>query len=65
MYKKMLTEMEHKNEERVRDIQRKFREDIHRYVRDKEEEAKYFQSEREIFEDRISELENELNSIKE
>jgi len=46
MYKKMLNDNEAKHEQRVRDIQRSFSEEMQRLAITKEEEAKYSQSER-------------------
>ncbi len=44
MYKAILAEMEVKNDERIRDIQKKFKEEMQKVIFDKEEEAKFFQS---------------------
>lgn len=40
--------MEAKNDERIREIQKKFKEEMQKFIIDKEEEAKYFQSEKEV-----------------
>lgn len=56
MYKTILAEMEVKNDERIKDIQKKFKEEMQKIILDKEEEAKYFQSEKEILEETISDL---------
>lgn len=53
MYKGIISQMEIKNDERMKDIQKKFKEEVHRLIIDKEEEAKYFQSEKEILEEAI------------
>lgn len=57
MYKKMLNENEAKHEQRLKDIQRTFNEEIQKIIFSKEEEAKFAQSEKELLEGRISELE--------
>ena len=44
MYKKMLGENEIKHEQRLKDIQRSFSEEIQKIILSKEEEAKYAQS---------------------
>lgn len=46
MYKSILAEMEAKNDERIKEIQKKFKEEMQKFIFDKEEEAKYFQSEK-------------------
>ena len=46
MYKKMLNENETKHEQRVKDIQKSFSEEMQRLAFAKEEEAKYAQSEK-------------------
>ncbi len=56
--------MEIKNDERMKDIQKKFKEEVHRLIIDKEEEAKYFQSEKEILEEAIEQLQNEAEGLK-
>ena len=56
MYKTILAEMEVKNDERIKDIQKKFKEEMQKIILDKEEEAKYFQSEKEILEETITDL---------
>jgi hypothetical protein len=58
MYKKMLNENEAKHEQRLKDIQRTFNEEMQKIIYSKEEEAKFAQSEKELLEGRISELEN-------
>lgn len=58
MYKKMLNENEVKNEQRLKDIQRNFNEEMQKVIYSKEEEAKFAQSEKELLEGRIAELEN-------
>lgn len=65
MYKKMLGENEIKHEQRLKDIQRSFSEEIQKIILSKEEEAKYAQSEKELLEGRISELENEVSELRE
>lgn len=44
MYKKMLNENEIKHEQRIKDIQKSFNEEMQRLISAKEEEAKYAQS---------------------
>lgn len=56
MYKKMLNENEVKHEQRLKDIQKGFNEEIQKIIISKEEEAKYAQSEKELLEGRINEL---------
>ncbi len=57
MYKKLLLESEMKNEARIRDIQSGFKIQIKRLLEEKEQDAKYAQSEKELLENRIAELE--------
>ena len=54
----MLNENEVKNEQRLKDIQRNFNEEMQKVIYSKEEEAKFAQSEKELLEGRIAELEN-------
>lgn len=65
MYKKMLNENEAKHEQRIKDIQKGFNEEMQKIIASKEEEAKYAQSEKELLEERIEELEAELTQLKE
>ena len=60
----MLNENEVKHELRVKDIQKNFNEEIQRLIISKEEEAKYSQSEKELLEARIEELEAEVSVMK-
>jgi len=53
MYKKIVSEMEVKNEERSKEMQRRLSEEMQKLIATKEEEAKYFQSEREFLEQKI------------
>lgn len=64
MYKKLLAECEAKNEIRIREIQNSFKEEMRILIEEKEEEAKYSQSEKEILEGRIEELEAELAALR-
>lgn len=64
MYKTILAEMEVKNDERIKDIQKKFKEEMQKVIMDKEEEAKYFQSEKEILEETITDLESQISDLK-
>lgn len=57
MYKKLLLESEMKNEARIRDIQSGFKIQIKRLLEEKEQDAKYAQSQKELLENRIAELE--------
>ena len=57
MYKGIIADMESKSDERLKESQKKWTEEIQKYIRDKEEEARYFQSERELLEERIEALE--------
>ena len=57
MYKKMYHESEDKHESRLKEIQKRFSNEISMLIKQKEEEAKYAQAEKEMLEDRISELE--------
>jgi hypothetical protein len=54
MYKKMLHDNEVKNEQRLKDTQRNFNEEMQKVIYSKEEEAKFAQSEKELLEGRIS-----------
>ena len=45
--------MEAKNEDRLKESQKKWNQEIKQFIKDKEEEARYFQSERELLEERI------------
>lgn len=65
MYKKLLLESEMKNEARIRDIQNGFKIQIKRLLDEKEQDAKYAQSQKELLENRIAELEQILNDLKE
>lgn len=65
VYKQIIAEMEAKNEERIRIMQVKFNEEIQRYIKDKEEEAKFIQSEKEILEKHILDLEAQIAKLKE
>lgn len=65
MYKRLLQESQIKNEARIREIQSSFKAEIKVLLEEKEEEAKYAQSEKEILENRIEELEGIVNSLKE
>jgi len=46
VYKKIIKEMESKNEERIKDLQRRFKEELSRIIISKEEEVKFIQSEK-------------------
>ena len=48
MYKSIIVDMEAKNEERIKLIQTKFREEQQRVIKEKEEEARFVQSEKEV-----------------
>lgn len=50
MYKGIISEMEGKNDERLKESQKKWTEEIQIFIKDKEEEARYFQSEKELLE---------------
>jgi len=50
MYKQIIAEMETKNEERLGQIQKKFNEEVQRFIKDKEQEARFYQSEKEVLE---------------
>lgn len=58
MYKGIIAQMESKNDQLLKESQRKSNAEIQRYIKDKEEEARYFQSERELLEERIEALES-------
>ena len=60
MYKKMYNESEIKHEARLKEIQKRFCTEISMLISQKEEEAKYSQSEKELLEERIAELEERL-----
>lgn len=64
MYKKLLAECETKNEIRIREIQSSFKLEIKRLLDEKEEDAKYAQSQKELLENRIEELEAILAQLK-
>lgn len=53
MYKQIISDMEAKNQERIRITQIRMREEIQRHIKDKEQEAKFIQSEKEIMEKKI------------
>ena len=53
MYKKMVHEMELKHETRIKEVQKKFSIEIRKLIDEKEQEAKYAQSEKELLENRI------------
>lgn len=65
VYKQIIADMEAKNEERIRIMQIRFNEEIQRYIKDKEEEAKYIQSEKECLEKHILDLEGQITKLKE
>ena len=65
MYKRLLQESEIKNESRIKEIQSNFKLEIKKILEEKEEEAKFAQSEQEILEARIEELEGIINNLKE
>ena len=44
MYKKMMAELEEQMQQRVKDLQDIFNDEIKKIIQDKEEEAKYVQS---------------------
>ena len=46
MYKKMMGELEEQMQQRVKDLQDIFNDEIKKIIQDKEEEAKYVQSEK-------------------
>ena len=56
MYKKLLAESEAKYEVRMKNMQLSFTEKMDQLLKDKEEEAKYAQSEKEALEDEIERL---------
>ena len=60
----MLHEMEVKHEARIKEIQKKFSTEIHRLIQEKEDEAKYAQSEKELLEKRIFELEQIIDDLR-
>lgn len=60
----MLNENEIKQEQRIREIQKTFNEEMQRFILSKEEEAKFTQSEKELLENRIAELEQEVASLR-
>lgn len=64
MYKRMLGEMEKASEKRVRALQAHFSEEVHKMILAKEEEARYVQSEKELLENRIYELEEHIAALK-
>jgi hypothetical protein len=53
MYKSIIADMEEKNEERIKLLQVKFREELQKLIKEKEEEARFVQSEKEVLEGRI------------
>jgi hypothetical protein len=57
MYKRLLQECENKSEARIKEIQGNFKTEIKKLITEKEEEAKYAQSEKEMLENRIEEME--------
>ena len=48
MYKSIIADMEEKNEERIKVLQVKFREELQKMIKEKEEEARFVQSEKEV-----------------
>lgn len=48
VYKKIIKEMETKNEERIRELQKKFKDELNKIIASKEEEVKFVQSEKEL-----------------
>ena len=46
MYKRMMGELEEQMQQRVKDLQDIFNDEIKKIIQDKEEEAKYVQSEK-------------------
>lgn len=64
MYKRLHQEGEARNEARIKDIQNNFKEELRVLIEEKEEEAKYAQSEKELLEGRIEELESIINELK-
>lgn len=56
MYKKLLAESESNYEVRMKNMQISFTEKMEQLLKDKEEEAKYAQSEKEALEDEIDRL---------
>lgn len=64
MYKKLLAECETKNELRIREIQSSFKLEIKRLLDEKQEDAKYAQSQKELLENRIEELESILAELR-
>ena len=48
MYKSIIADMEHKNEERVKIMQARFREELQKMIKEKDEEARFVQSEKEV-----------------
>ena len=65
MYKRMINEMESTHEKRIRALQACFSEEMQKIILIKEEEAKYVQSEKELLENRIYELEEVIAGLKE
>lgn len=48
MYKQIVANMEGKNEERIRIMQIRMKDEIQKHIKGKEQEAKFIQSEKEI-----------------
>lgn len=61
----MINEMETTHEKRIRALQAYFSEEMQKIILIKEEEAKYVQSEKELLENRIYELEEVIAGLKE
>ncbi len=64
MYKRMIGEMEGTHEKRIRNLQGIFNDQINKIIQAKEEEAKYVQSEKELLENRIYQLEEVIAGLK-
>ena len=54
MYKLIITQMESKNEERIKNMQVRFKEEMSRRIVEKDEEARFTQSEKELLEQQIN-----------
>ena len=65
MYKRMMGELEEQMQQRVKDLQDIFNDEIKKIIQDKEEEAKYVQSEKQMLENRIFQVENIVSDLKE
>ena len=64
MYKGIIAEMEAKNDNHIKHIQQQFRQEMQKHIADKDQESRYFQAERELLEQRITQLEDEQAATK-